>query len=592
MRGNNFLAAIGRLKPGVKLEQAQADINAIHQRIEERYPYKAGSGVRLVPLFEKVVSSVRPALLVLFGAVGLVLLIACGNVANLMMARSTARQKEIAIRTALGASRLRIIRQLLTEGLLLAMMGGACGGLLAVWGVDALVAISPADTPRLSEISLDYRVLLFTLAVSMLAGIIFAVLPALTASKTRLNETLKEGGRSQMSGVGSHRTRGALVAAEIAIALVVLIGAGLLVKSFARLQAVKPGFDPANVTTMFLWLSDSKYTTAGPRIAFLKEVVARLEALPGVQGVALSNDMPIGGTDTSTYPAIEGSPADQSERVLMGIHVVNPGYFEAMRIPILRGRAFDEHDDSQSKPVTIISESIAKRFWPDEDPIGRHLGTGQPDGWKEIIGIVGDVRYEGLHESTGFHSYSPHLQEPLPYFAVALRSSLDPAALVAAVRREVQAIDPNQPVSDVRTMNETIAQSVASRRLSMMLFSLFAVVALVLTIVGIYGVVAYGVTLRTHEIGIRMALGAERRDVLKLVISQGMTMASVGVAIGLVVSFAMTRLMETLLFEVSATDFATFAVIGLALAGVVSLACYLPARKAAQVDPMVALRYE
>jgi putative ABC transport system permease protein len=344
---------------------------------------------------------------------------------------------------------------------------------------------------------------------------------------------------------------------------------------------------------MFMWLSDSKYTNAGPRIAFLKEVVSRLGALPGVQGVAVSNDMPIGGTDTSTYPAIEGRPpADQSEQVLMGIHVVNPGYFEAMRIPIIRGRVFDEHDDSQSKAVTIISESLADRFWPNEDPIGKHIGTGQPDGWKEIIGIVGDVRYEGLHERAGFHSYSPHLQEPSPYFALALRSSLDQASLQAAVRREVQAIDPNQPISDVKTMNDTIAQSVASRRLSMMLFSLFAVVALVLTIVGIYGVVAYGVTLRTHEIGIRMALGAQRRDVLRLVINQGLTMASIGVAIGLVVSFAMTRLMEALLFEVSATDFATFAVIGLALAGIVSLACYLPARKAAQVDPMVALRYE
>ncbi|MFY9608134.1 MAG: ABC transporter permease [Blastocatellia bacterium] len=594
MRGAHYLHAIGRLKPGVTSPQAQEEMNAISARLQEQYPAtNAGHTVELVSLLEKTVGKLRPALLVLLGAVGLVLLIACANVANLMLARATARHKEIAVRSALGASRWRVIRQLLTESLALAALGGACGWLLAVWGVDLLVATSPESIPRLHEIGVDRQVLGFTLLISLATGIIFGLAPALMASRTDLNEALKEGGRSATAGASRGRMRGALVVSEVALALLVLVGAGLLVKSFVRLRAVDPGFQPDNLLTMRLFLTDAKYATNEPRLSFLKELTARLEALTGVQGVGISDDLPIEGTDSSADLIVEGREPAPGERLMTGVHVVNPRYFEAMGIALLKGRVFTERDTAEAPTVLVVNETMSRRLWPGEDAVGKRVKLGDPNGeWAQIVGVVRDVKHNGLSAEPAMDAYGSHLQVPWPWMTIALRSNLDPTSLEAAVRREVQAIDPNKAVADVKTMDKLIDESVGERRLSLVLFGLFAVVALLLAAVGIYGVMAYGVTQRTHEIGIRMALGAQPRDVVQLLVGRGMTLAMTGVALGVGAAYGLTRLMASLLFEVSTTDPATFVVIALVLACVAWLACYIPARRATKVDPIVALRYE
>jgi putative ABC transport system permease protein len=594
LRGSHYLYAIGRLKPGVTLPQAQEEMSALSARLQEQYPAtNAGHTIELVSLLDRTVGELRPALLVLLGAVGLVLLIACANVANLMLARATARHKEISLRTALGASRWRVIRQLLTESVALAGLGGACGWLLAVWGVDLLVAISPETIPRLHEIAVDRQVLGFTLLVSLATGIVFGLAPALMASRPDLNEALKEGGRSLTAGASRGRMRGALVVGEVALALLVLVGAGLLVRSFVRLRSVDPGFQPANLLTMRLFLTDAKYARAGPRLSFLKELTLRLEALPGVQGVGISDDLPIEGTDSSTGLTVEGRESAQGEQLKAGIHVVNPRYFEAMGIPLLKGRSFTERDTIETPTVLVINETTSRRLWPGEEAIGKRVKPGDPNGeWAEVVGIVRDVKHNGLHAEPAMDAYASHLQQPWPWMTVALRSTVDPASLEAAVRREVQAIDPNKAIANVKTMDKLIEESVGERRLALVLFGLFAVVALLLAAVGIYGVMAYGVTQRTHEIGIRVALGAQPRDVLRLVVGSGMTMALSGVALGIAAAYGLTRLMASLLFEVSTTDPATFVVIALVLSCVALLACYIPARRATKVDPMVALRHE
>lgn len=593
VRNNNYLRVIGRLKPGVTLAQAQADLNAIVARLQQQFPQtNAVRSVRLVSLHERVVGDSRQTMLLLFGAVGLVLLIASANVANLMIVRAAGRSQEIAIRLALGAGRWRIMRQLLTESILLACLGGACGWLLAIWGIDLLLALSPDGTPRLSEVRLDYQVFAFTLLLSVMTGVVFGLFPALAASKADLNQTLKEGGRSATAGSGRHRLRSALVIAEVALALVVLIGAGLLIKSFARLQKVSPGFDPNGLTTMLIWLSDAKYLEASRRVAFMQQLRTRLGVLPDVQSVAIANDLPIRGNDSSNFPIIEGHPTPAPhERILTGVHVISPGYFRAMGIPLLKGRELTERDNQNAPPVMVINETAARRLWPGEDPIGKRLMFGSDNSpWIEVIGIVGDVKHDGLHEDAGPHVYGSHLQVPWPTLKVAVRSRLDPAMVATIVRRETQGIDPSQPVSDVKTMDEIMADSVAPRRFALTLFSLFAGVAMVLTVIGIYGVLAYIVTERTPELGIRMALGAQTHNVLRLVAGQGLKLALSGVGIGLLGALALTRLMKGLLFEVSATDPLTFALIALLLAGVALLACWIPARRAAKIDPIVALR--
>lgn len=594
VRGSHFLHAIGRLKPGVTLQQAQDEISVAAARLAEQYPAtNAGHTVELVSLLDQTVGKLRPALLVLLGAVGLVLLIACVNVANLMLARATARHKEMALRAALGASRWRVVRQLLTESMALAALGGACGSLLAVWGVDLLVAMSPENIPRLHEIGVDGQVLGFTLLISLATGIVFGLVPALAASRPDLNEALKEGGRSATPGASRGRLRGALVVAEVALALLVLVGAGLLMKSFVQLRSVDPGFQPAKLLTMWLFLGNAKYAQQEARLTFLKDLTARLEALPGVEGVGIADDLPIAGTDSSMLLTVEGRDAPAGERLISGVHVVNPRYLEGMGIPLLKGRTFTERDTSEAPEVLLVNETMAHRLWPGEDAIGKRIKLGNPNSeWAEVVGVVRDVKHNGLSAEPTMDAYGSHLHDPWPWMSVSLRSNLDPASLESAVRREVQAIDPNQAVANFKTMDQVIGESVGERRLSLALFALFAVVALLLAAVGIYGVMAYGVTQRTHEIGIRMALGARTGDVLKLVVGQGMTLALTGVAAGLCAAYGLTRLMTSLLFEVSATDTFTFVVIAFVLAGVALLACYLPARRAAKIDPMIALRYE
>ena len=592
VRRNSYLSVIARLKPGVTLPQAQADMDAITAALRQEYPDVYGSkGVRLIALHEFVVGDTKPTLLLLFGAVGLVLLIVCANVANLTMARASTRTKEFALRSALGAGRGRLTRQLLTESVLLAVAGGICGLGLATWGLHLLVALSPAAVPRLTEIRLDWRVLTFALGASLLTGIVFGVLPALTSARVNLNETLKECGRDAGAGA-SHRTRGALVAAEVALALVVLVSAGLLVKSFWRLQKVNPGFDAARLTTMLVWPTEAKYDGAAASRAFIRELNARLEKLPGTEGIAISNDLPIRGRASSTYPAVEGRPPlKPGEGILVGRHTVNAAYFRAMKIPLLRGRTLTERDDENAPLAVVINESAANALWPGEDALGKRMKLARLDtAWAEVVGIVGEVKHDGLHLDASPHLYMSILQFPWPTLRIAVRSSLDAAAVAAAVRGVVQSLDPLQPVSDVKTMADVLTDANAGRQLSLVLFALFAVIALLLAGIGIYGVTAYSVSRRTRELGIRMALGAQRRDVSRLVIRQGMTPVLIGIVIGLSAAFFLTRWMSSLLFRVSTNDPLTFAGIALLLGAIALLACWLPARRATQVDPMIALR--
>jgi putative ABC transport system permease protein len=594
MRRNPYLSVMARLKPGVTLPQAQADMDAITAGMRQEYPDLYGSkGVRLIALHEFVVGDTKPALLLLFGAVGLVLLIVCANVANLTMARAATRTKEFALRVALGAGRGRLIRQLLTESVLLAFAGGICGLGLATWGLNLLVALSPEAVPRLAEIRLGWRVLSFALGASLLTGIVFGVLPALTSARVNLNETLKEGGRGAVAGV-SQRTRGALVAAEVALALVVLVSAGLLVKSFWRLQQVNPGFDATRLTTMLVWPTEEKYAEVAASRAFIRELNERLEKLPGTEGVAISNDLPIRGRDSSTYPVVEGRPLPKpGEGILVGRHTVNAAYFQAMKIPLLRGRALTERDDENAPLAVVINESAANALWPGEDALGKRMKLARlATAWAEVVGIVGEVKHDGLHHDAGPHLYLSNLQFPWPTLRIAVRSTLDAAAVVTAVRGVVQSLDPLQPVSDVKTMANVLADANAGRQLSLVLFALFAFIALLLACIGIYGVTAYSVSRRTRELGIRMALGAQRRDVSGLVIRQGMKPVLIGIVIGLSSAFFLTRWMSSLLFRVSANDPLTFAGIALLLVAIALLACYVPARRATKVDPMIALRSE
>jgi putative ABC transport system permease protein len=593
MRESHYLRVMGRLKPGATIQQAQAELNAVASRLEREYPDQAGHGARVVSLQELAVSDVRLTLLTLFGAVGLVLLIGCANVTNLSLARATSRYREIAIRAAVGASRFSLIRQLLTESVLLSLAGGLAGWLLASWGVELLLSLSPGGALRLHEAKLDTTVFFFTLGVSVAAGVIFGLAPALAASKTDLVSALKEGARGASSGAGRNPLRQGLVVAEVALALVVLIGAGLLVGSFARLVVVKPGFDPNNLMTMWVALTSERYGTATANTRFIKELTASLEALPGAQGVAISDDFPIQGTDTSDYPEIEGRGAAPADRVSVGHHVINPRYFEAMGIRLVKGRAFTERDDANAAPVIIINEAMASRVWPNEVALGKRIRFGpQSEPWSEVVGVVANVKHDGLHLADSPHCYSPHLQQPWPFLAIAVRSQTDQAALLASVRQAVRKIDPNLPLVQPLAMKDRMKGVLATRRLTLALFSLFAVVALALAAIGLYGVMSYGVAQRTRELGLRIALGATSRDALKLIIGQGMKLVALGLALGMGGALAVSRMMIHLLFGVSAHDPLTFVVIAFLLAFVALLACYIPARRATKVDPMVALRQE
>jgi putative ABC transport system permease protein len=591
VRRFHFLRAIGRLKSGITLQQAQTDLDTISIGLEKQYPESNTTWrLRLVPLTEDLLGDLRTGLYVLLGAVAFVLLIACANVANLLLARASGRQKEIAIRCALGARPRRLIRQLLTESMVLSFAGGVLGLLLAVWGTDLLVRMTPETIIRARSIGVDSRVLTFTLLLSIISGVLFGLVPALQSSKPDLNESLKEGGKGS-PGIRSNRTHSFLVISEMALALILLIGAGLLVQSFRLLQNVSPGFDPGNTLTMRLPLPESKYDQPGRAAAFIGQVLERVSALPGVKAVGTTTHIPMrGGNDT--YFKIEGRPfADPNQQVTALNPAISHDYFNAMGIPLVKGRQYTERETREPAKTVIINETFARTYFPDEDPLGKRLiiDLGTP-ATCEIIGVARDIKQFSLQFDATPTMYLPGINSGYPNLVV--RTAGDPLAMTSAVRGVVQSIDKDQPLANVRSMEQILENSIAEPRFRTMLLSVFAMLALALAGVGIYGVMSYSVARRTHEIGIRMALGARPNDTIRLVVGQGMTLAVVGVVIGLCGAFGLTRLLSTLLFGISATDPFIFGGIAMLLTGVAALACYIPARRATRVDPMQALRCE
>jgi putative ABC transport system permease protein len=612
-RGNHpGLYGVARLKPGVTFEQAEADMNNVAANLEKQYPdTNTATRVRMRPLIEIFVSDVRRALWVIFGAVFFVLFIACANIANLLLARATARKKEMAIRTAVGASRWRIARQLLTESILLSLIGGGIGLVLARWGVDLILYMSPNAIPRSREIGLDWTVLAFTVGVSFLTGILFGLLPAIQAGEVDVHETLKETGRGVS---GRHWLRSSLVVVEVATTLVLLIAAGLMIRSFYLLQKVNPGFSDEHLTSFSVSLPQKKYATEEQQASFYNRLLENIRALPGVESAAAASGLPLGNNGWQTSFVIDGQPVPPREQIpLMEACLVTPDYFKAMNIPVLRGRVFTDRDDrshlagrdlsklnENQRAIAglnsiVIDEEFAKRYWPNEDPVGKRvrLGTENDAPRLEVLGVVGRVKMESLNQNSDrVQGYFPYNQTPDNSMTVIIKGAADPNQLISSVRGAIKEIDPDQPIYSVRTMNEIRAESVAGERLNLTLLSLFAGIALVLAIVGIYGVMSYSVTQRTHEIGIRMAIGARPRDVFKMVLGQGMKLALIGVVLGLGFAFALTRLMETMLFGVEPTDKLTFAAISIMLITVALLACYLPGRRATKVEPTISLRYE
>jgi len=595
-RTDHGLLSIARLKPGVTLEQAQAEMISIASNIEAQNPVtNEGLSVSLASLRAGLVGDYKKALLILLGVVAFVLLIACVNVANLLLARGAARQKEIAIRAALGANRRRIFRQLLTESLLLGLISGALGLMLALWGMDLLLSAIPIDIPFWMKFDLDGRVLGFTAACSLLTGFVFGTAPALEASNPDLNETLKEGGRSGAGG-GRHRLRSLLVVAEIALSLVLLVGAGLMMRSFMSLQHVDAGINTEGVLTMYIALPGAKYRPPEKRAAFFSQLLERVRSIPGVQSAGTNSGLPLAGNNWGRSLTVEGFPVlSVGEAPAINHCVISPDYFKAMGIAILKGRDFDERDSRDAAKVTIIDERLAREYWPDQDPLGKRIRFGPPEDnepWHTIVGVVREVKHNRLDASTRMSVYLPFDQIPIGGSSLAIRSSGRPESLTGAVRAQLKELDPDLPLTEVRPMTEVVARSVWQPRLYTALFGVFAAVALILAAVGIYGVMSYAVTQRTREIGLRMALGAQKQDVLKLVVGHGVVITAIGIGAGLAAAVGLTRLMSSLLFGVTATDPLTFAAVSVVLAGVALGACFVPAMRAAKVDPMVALRYE
>src|SRR5262245_61461576 len=592
-RGGEFLMVIARLKPDVSLQQASAEMNAIARRLTEQYPQtNTDKGVRLAPLQQQMVGKTRTALLVLLGAVGFVLLIACANVANLLLARAAGRQKEMAIRAALGAGRWRVVRQLLTESLLLAISGGAAGQLLARWGVELLLAIAPDNLPRAYEIRLDIRVAGFTLLVSLLTGIVFGLLPALQASKIDIGETLKEGGRDA-AGLLRRRLRGFLVVGEVALAFVLLVGAGLLIRSFARLTEVDPGIDPRGILTMDILLPFAKYRD-GRGVTFFQQMLERVRALPGVEAASAVSPLPLSGAGGSGGFDIEGRPSPTEQTFNSRFRTISPDFFKTFRVPLIKGRLIAESDGAKAPPVVVVNESLARDYFANEDPLGKRITLLGDTHAREIVGVVGDVKHSALDEEAKREMYFPMAQARFPpiFMSLAARVSGDPMQMVAAVRGQVWAGDKDLPIYNIETIERLMAKSFAPRRFNLLLLGVFALVGLALAGVGLYGVMSYTVTQRTREIGVRMAMGAQTGDVLRLVIGEGMKLALIGALLGLGGALALTRLLKTLLFEVSATDPRTFVAITAVLTFVALMACWIPARRATKVDPMIALRTE
>jgi len=590
--GSHYLSVIGRLKQGVTVQEADTEMRAIAARLAEQYPdSNAGWSTNVFPLQEYEVRDIKSELIFLLGAVALVLLIACANVANLLLARATARQKEMAIRSALGASRWRVVRQLLTESVLLALLGGAVGLLLAFWGVESLLALAPEDLPRVKDVALDGRVLGFTLVVTLFTGIIFGLVPALQASRPNLNETLKEGGRGTTGG--HHRVRGSLVIVEVALALILLVCSGLLIRSFISLRQVNPGFNANNALAVNISLPGRKYPNPDQYSAFFAQLIEKTSVLPGVVAAGVTQSLPIQGDFLLGFSIQGRPPAPLGEDKSTNYYAVTPDYFKAMGIPLIRGRLFTEQDNKNTPRVALINETMARTYFADEDPIGKGINvTNGPERFREIIGIVGDVKQYGLSQPTTLQTYEPYLQAPFSGVTLVVRTEGYPAALSEAIRRQVLDLDKEQPVSRIRTLDQIIAGSVEQQHFLMLLLGVFAAVALNLAAVGLYGVMSYAVTQRTHEIGIRMALGANAGNVLRLIVGHGMMLALIGVAIGLAGAFAVTRVMAKLLFGVSTTDPVTFAGISVLLTGVALVACLAPAVRATKVDPILALRHE
>jgi putative ABC transport system permease protein len=597
-RDTNFIEVIARLKPGVSIEQAQANMDAVAQSQAERYPKtNTGIGVKIISLQEHMVGDVRPMLFVLFGAVAFVLLIACANVANLLLARAATRQREMAIRGALGASRSSVIRLLLTESVLLAVVGGGVGLLLAIWSLDLLVSLKPANLPRLAEIGVNRTVFLFALGVSVVTGLLFGVAPALQASKSDLNEGLKESSRGGTDSPRRHRLRSLLVVSEVALSLVLLVGAGLMIRSFSRLLAVDPGFNADHVLTAFVSLPTAKYPKREEQNAFFDRLLERLRNVPGVSAAGLISDLPLFGGSSTGFDA-DGRPAAlPGQRPMTDYRMINSDYLAAMGMKLVKGRTFSHFDTEGAPGVAIINETMANRYFASEDPIGKRIALSRPNDLREIVGVVADVRNYGVDADVKPETYVPFLQNAPGYLSgiasatnIVVRSSMEPGALTTALREQVQALDKDQPVSEIRTMAWYLADSMAQRRFNMLLLGVFAGLALILAAVGIYGVIAYTVAQRTHEMGIRIALGAKSADILKLIFTQSMMTTLAGIVIGLGAAFGLTRLLQNLLYQVTPTDPFVFASIPFLLLLVATLATYIPARRAMKVNPITALR--
>jgi putative ABC transport system permease protein len=594
-RGGHYINVVGRLKPGMTVAQARAELEVIASQLAKQYPdSNKGWGILMMALQDYSVRDVKPVLYTLLGAVGCVLLIACANLANLLLARATARHREISIRAALGASRARLMRQLLTESVVLSLFGGVAGLLLARWGLDALLALAPTSLPRITEIHLDSRVLLFSLALSVVTGLVFGIAPAWLAARADVNEALKQGSRGSTEGGARGRLRSALVVLEVTFALMLLGGAGLLARSFMQLAHVDPGFNPENATLLRLSLPQKKYELPEQQTAFVNALLDRVKALPGVQAAGVTHAMPLVGDYVLGFN-IEGRPAiAPSDLPSTNYYAVTPNYFRAMGIRLVRGRTFTPQDDAKAPRVAIINETMARQHFPNEDPIGKRINitTSGPDTWREIIGIVGDIKQYGVDKATSAQSYEPFAQVPFSSLNVVVRTNGSPAALLGALRPTVYAVDKDQPVGAIRPLEEIVADSIARQRFAMTLLTVFSLVALVIAAVGIYGVMAYSVVQRTGEFGIRMALGAQQRDVLRLVLTQGGKLIGLGLIIGLAATLAASRAMGSMLFNTSAQDPLTLCTITLLLGAVALVACLLPANRATKVNPIEALRTE
>jgi putative ABC transport system permease protein len=595
------LTAVARMKPGVTLEQAQAEMTTIAKRLEKQYPvYDTDMGAGVVGMHDQIVQNVRPALLVLLGAVGLVLLIACGNIANLLLARATGRRQEIAVRMAMGAGRARILRQLLTESVLLSF-GGAAAGLLLAWASMApLIKLASTNVPNVGPIGLDMQVLFFAAAVALFSGILFGLAPALQTARLDLRGMLNDATRGS-TGSGRHiQLRGILAVAEVALAIVLLIGAGLLLRSFERLQDVSPGFQPAHLLVVDVPLSPRAFPKSSQRMDFFDGLIQRASALPGVHGVGAATSLPVSGGGGSIHFNIEGHPPKTAhDYIIIGYRPVAPAYLQTLKVPLLQGRLLTDADTEKSEFVAVVNEAMARKFFPGESPLGKHIQIGAlpSEGvpYNRIVGVVGDMK-QNLATDPVAEMYLPVRQADalIPIFSLSfvLRTEVDPYAQVSAFRSVVHGLNPDQPMVKIRTMEENISTSVSLPRFRTVLLAIFAMSALLLSVVGLYGLMAYTVSQRVHEVGIRVALGAQSSDILKLIVGHGLKLVLIGVAVGLAGSFALTRLLATFLYGVTATDPVTFGGVALTLIVVAMVACYIPARRATRVDPIVALRYE